>query len=422
MPIAMKLLVLLTAALFSNCLWARNGSSSAAASENVNSRYTVESVEIRPNTLKVSSRELREDLDSLVGRHFDPSRVAELANRLRRELRMAISHSVEKGLQPEHVRVVFEGRPRRWDEDDAKVTKLVYHQKQGTSAGVEGGFDFGANRVELGVQTDADRLLERYTGLNAEYSRRFGERARLRFEFETFHQEWDPATETALQTRPDLPGVYRERYNLEPSVILMIAPGLTLSAGLSFQQFQTQFPAARFEAANAVATTLRQRRRWSSDSSAGQELDAGYSLRAATRSLDSDFVYTRHLAEARYSGRYDRHSWTLRGLGGYISGSAPLFERFALGDTRTLRGWNKFDVSPVGGSRVVYGSAQYRYRWVGVFYDAGSVWDSGRTATVRHAAGVLIASGFFGEGPFLTLGFPLRNGSFTPLFSMGMVF
>ena len=38
----------------------------------------------------------------------------------------------------------------------------------------------------------------------------------------------------------------------------------------------------------------------------------------------------------------------LRGLAGTISGRAPLFERFALGDTRTLRGWNKFDVDQWG--------------------------------------------------------------------------
>ena len=99
----------------------------------------------------------------------------------------------------------------------------------------------------------------------------------------------------ALQSRPDVPGIYRERFRMDPSVVVLITPNLSLSTGVSIQHFQTQFPAARFEAANAVVTTLRHRRRWqSSGSVAGHELDAGYSLRAATNLFDSDFVYTRH--------------------------------------------------------------------------------------------------------------------------------
>ena len=42
-----------------------------------------------------------------------------------------------------------------------------------------------------------------------------------------------------------------------------------------------------------------------------------------------------------------------------MNGRAPLFERFTLGDSRTLRGWSKFDVAPVGGSRVAHGSLEY---------------------------------------------------------------
>ena len=38
---------------------------------------------------------------------------------------------------------------------------------------------------------------------------------------------------------------------------------------------------------------------------------------------------------------------------GFITGRAPLFERFVLGNGTTLRGWNKFQLDPLGGSRMV---------------------------------------------------------------------
>jgi hypothetical protein len=390
---------------------------------NVNSRYKVESVELSKAIDKRISRHLRDRLDSLVGNNFDPEMVSDLATRIRKEVRVVVSHRVERGLQPEHVKVVFDARERRWDEKDAEVTKLAYHQKQGWTGGMEIGFDAGANRFEFGFQSDADRLLERYAGFNAGYSRRFGEYVRLNFDFDTFHQQWNPATQFALASRPDVPGIYRERYNMEPTLAFLITPELSVSVGVSIQHIQTQFPAARFEAANAVVTTLRHRRRWRpTDSAAGHELDAGYSLRAATRSLDSDFVYARHAVDASYSVRYGRHLVTVRGGGGTISGTAPLYERFALGDTRTLRGWNKFDVDPLGGSRVGHASAGYRYRAVGVFYDTGSVWDRNEKADTKHSVGVTVASGALHDGPYLTVAFPLRGGTFTPMFMLGMNF
>jgi hypothetical protein len=395
----------------------------SSTADNVNSRYTVESVELSKYLDKRMPRGLREELDQLVGRNFDPRLVSDLASKIRDQLHVVVRHRIEKGLQPDHVRVIYEARERRWDEDDAKVTKLSYHQKQGWTAGLELGFDAGNNRFEFGAQSDADRLLERYSGFNAGYERRFGEYIRFRFDFDTFHQEWNPATEQAMASRPDLPGIYRERYSMEPALVFLITPNLSLSTGLSVQHFQTQFPAARFEAANAVVTTLRHRRRWqSSGSVAGHELDAGYSLRAATNLFDSDFVYTRHAIDASYSLRFGRQMVMMRALAGSMSGRAPLFERFALGDTRTLRGWNKFDVDPVGGSRVAHGSIQYQCRPVGVFYDTGSVWDRNRPVVARHSVGLTLALGALKDGPYITVAFPIRSGSITPLFMLAMNF
>src|SRR5262249_22967551 len=137
-------------------------------------------------------------------------------------------------------------------------------------------------------------------------------------------------------------------------------------------------------------------------------VEAGYDFRAGNRELDSDFIYNRHAVHARYVYSHDRNKLFLSFLGGNISGNAPLFERFSLGDTRTLRGWNKFDVAPLGGNRMVHASLQYGFggprgiHWdldandrkmigsgVGfhVFYDTGAVGDRGSPMQVRHSVG-----------------------------------
>lgn len=413
--------VLWSIPLLASCLFSQESEPPPGA--NVNSRYTVESVELSRPLAKRVSRSLRRDLDELVGLHFDQLSVDKMAARIRREIHVVVKPRIEKGLKPEHVRVIYEARERRWDEDDAKVTKLAYHSKQGTTAGVQLGFDAGPNRFNFGVETDADTLLERYSGYNLGFSHRFSNRVRVRFEFESLHQQWNQAVQSELLNRPDVPGIYRERYRLDPAIVILLTPGLSLTTGLSFQHFQTQFPAARYEAANAVITTLRHRRRWQvSDSSAGHQWDAGYSLRAATSLLDSDYVYTRHEFDARYAMQHGHHALAVRALGGLVSERAPLYERFTLGDTRTLRGWNKFDVAPAGGTRSAYGSVQYTYRKVGGFYDTGSVWDRRAPARARHAAGILLAWHAEGEGPFLAIGFPLRSGGVAPLLILGMNF
>jgi hypothetical protein len=394
-----------------------------SSAANVNCRYKVESVEVPRTISKRLSRSLKRDLENLVGQNFDPQSVDTLGTRIRKEVHVLVAHRVEKGDQPEHVKVVYEPRERRWDEDDARVTQLAYHSKQGTSAGLQVGFDVGRdNRFDAGILSDADRLLERASGYNLGYTRRIGERVRIRFEFESLHQQWNAATQTALLARNDVPGIYRERYRMDPAVVVLLARGLSLTAGLSFQHFQTQFPAARLEASNAVTTTLRHRRHWGTDSSAGHEWDAGYSLRAATSLLDSDFAYLRHHLDARYSFRQGAHALTVRALGGIVGEDAPLFERFTLGDSRTLRGWNKFDVAPLGGSRMAYGSLQYTWHRCGAFYDTGSVSDRRTPARLRQSAGIILALDKEQEGLYLAVGFPVRGAGFAPVFVIGMNF
>jgi hypothetical protein len=395
--------------------------SSERSTQNVNARYTVESVQLQSPAFKRLSRSLRTEIDSLVGQKFDPAVVGELARKIRTQIHKRVTHKIERGNTPEHVRLIYLASETPI-QDQPEVTKVRYHHKQGWTGGVEAGMEFGPTRIEVGVQSDADELLERFAGVNAGFSTAFGDRVRAQFAFEAFHQQWNNATIEALRANEDVPGIYRERYHMKPGIAVLVAPGLTLSGSVSIQHFETQFPAARHQAANALETTLRYSSRWRESDSHGQELDAGYTLRAATNLLGTDYVYTRHAVHADYSVRHEKHLVHAGFLAGQLNGDAPLFDRFSLGNTRTLRGWHKFDIAPLGGNRVVHASVGYRYRAIGFFYDTGSVWDHGQESEERHSVGVTLALGALRDGPYITLAFPLRYGAVQPLFMMGMNF
>jgi outer membrane protein assembly factor BamA len=106
----------------------------------------------------------------------------------------------------------------------------------------------------------------------------------------------------------------------------------------------------------------------------------------------------------------------VRTSAGRITGTAPLFESFSIGNSFDLRGWNKFDVAPLGGARLAYGSVEYRYRPFGVFYDVGAIWDAGQSARVRHGLGF---GWFEKDGAFLALAFPVRLNHVTPVITLG---
>ena len=387
------------------------------AAENVNSKYVVESIEIVPASVaKRLSSQIKTDMDSLVGQKFDPEATDKVAKRIADDVHRDVRRRIEKGTQPEHVKVIYSAR--RVFEADADVTKFAYHSTHGWTGGLQTDFDLAGLTFRAGVQTDSDHLLERYAGYTLGVERRIQDRVRLRLDFGDFHQQWNATTLRASEANPDLPGIYRERYILSPTVSVAVTEGLALTVGMDIHHFQTQFPAARFEAANAVTTTLRYRGRWSSDASR-QEVDAGYGLRAATRTLGSDYVYARHVVRMEYKGVIGQNSFSAEFLGGRVDGRTPLFDRFVLGDSRTLRGWSKFDVAPLGGSRVAHGSVEYTYRWIGCFFDTGSVWRRDDAVNVRHSAGVSVGGR---DDLFIALAFPLRSGSIQPLFILGMNF
>jgi hypothetical protein len=404
------------AGLLASCLLAGNQD----PLPNVNSRYTVESVELPGDSEKNISSGLREDIQRLVGEKLNPSALEDIARRIRRELHArGVSHRVVRGDQPDHVKIVYEvtRRPARFD---VSVPKFLYHAKQGWSAAVEGTTTVGPNSFTFGLVSDGDELPERYAGVLARYeNNKLGsDRVHLRFQFESYHEQWNRNTLEALGAPEGevVPGVYRTRQNFEPVAAIVLTRAVTLSVGTSFERFQTQFPAARTEAANAVITTLRYHRQVEDSDTSKHDLDAEYSLRAATRFLASDFAYARHKVGARYVYTHGRHTLLDQAQAGLIAGEAPLFDRFVLGTSSTLRGWNKFDLDPRGGDRMAHNSLEYRYAIFQIFYDTGAIWDRGMNPIARHGMGV----GFRKGGFALAVAFPIKEGRAEPIFMVGM--
>jgi len=388
---------------------------------NVNTRYTVESVELAGSAQVDISTGLRSDLKHLVGEKLNPALLDSLALRLRRELHVrAVTHRLVRGQTPQHVRVVFEvrGRPAKFE---LSAPKILYSSFGGFTGAAEATGVLGSQAFTAGVLSDGDDLLERYTGVLARYELRHlaGGRAGVRLDFESYHDQWDPATVTAASA-PGAPAIYRARQNIEPLATFALthaaAAALDLTLGASFETLQPQLPAAPAESANAMVATLRFHRRLETSGANQQEWDAGYSLRAATGFLGSDFAYTRHQGDAQYVYLWGRNQVLDNLTVGFIAGRAPLFERFMLGNSTLLRGWNRFELDPLGGSRMICNSLEYRYGLFDVFYDTGAIWDQGQTAVFRHALGVGIRQ----NGLYAALAFPVKEGHIEPVFMVGM--
>jgi len=392
---------------------------------NVNTRYTVESVELAGGSPAVISTGLRSELTRLVGSKLNPAALDALATRIRHELHVrAVTHRLLRGQTPEHVRVVFDvrGTPAKFE---ASVPKLVYLTNAGFSGMVQGTATVGYHAFTAGAVSDGDDLAERYTGILARYEdkRLESDRVRFRLDFASYRDQWDAGTLSAID-RPgaasDTSGIYRSRMDIEPLMTFVLARGsvglLNLTMGASFERLQSEFPAAGTESANVMVTTLRYHRRVEGSGANQQEWDAGYSLRAATNFLGSDFAYARHLGDAHYS-----YSWGNSQIAddltmGEIAGRAPLFERFILGNSTLLRGWNRFELDPLGGSRMVHNSVEYRYRLFDVFYDSGAIWDQGEAPVLRHSVGVGVRQ----NGMYAALAFPIKEGHIEPVFMVGM--
>ncbi len=386
---------------------------------NVNERYLVESVSFTGIDDRKISQILRDEAQKMTGEKYNEATARQLAQKMNNELPDYVFRvKVKRGDKPDHVKVIFRCERSRWRRFEIPISSVLYHSKQGFSTALDIPIKAHHNVFAFGLVTDADQLLERNAGFRLRYEhRKVGtDLLHLRMEYDAYHQSFNSRTKAALTQRPDVPDVYRARHNFAPSLSLYPTRDLMLSAGLSFQRLQFQLPALHTETAYAGTGDVQYRKSWKTRSDYEQELMAHYGVRAATRILDSNFVYTRHFMTADYTLSKSHNLLGIHFVGGIIAGNAPLFERFSFGNSTTLRGWNKFDVAPLGGTRAAQGSMEYRYKNFQLFYDAGTVWDSGRYEKVKHGLGF----GYAGKsGFFASLAFPVRLRDVAPMFMVG---
>ena len=394
------------------------------AESNVNQRYTVESVsvagvEVNDDAPARLPRSLRLRLKELVGARCDFATLDELSTQIRRELRLrSVTEHLSRGSAPDRVRVNFEV-VRRDLAFDVSLPRFLYHSKQGFTGELDASTRFKQNNFAFGIVSNGDDLTERFSGLSARYdSAPLGtERLHLGVTFEDYHEQWNSATRDALHTSGlDL---YRSRWNIAPELTLSVARPVTVAVGFSFENTQSETPAVGDRAATAATFDVHYGRKIEGDR-VQQQLEGKYSLRVATHALGSTYAYARHLISARYDAKSGRHSLTDEFMAGSIAGDAPFFERFVLGSSSTLRGWDRYEIDPLGGSRVVHNELTYGYRLgqgtVEGFYDSGALWESGRAAALRHSLGVGYKQGIF----VLAMAFPVRNGRIEPVFMAGM--
>jgi outer membrane protein assembly factor BamA len=363
----------------------------------------------------------------VIGSKYDDSTVKRLADHLKKELHVSdVAVNVVRGTEPGHVIVNFELTGSIEQPFDLTVRKFLYSSQQGFSGDGSGTLNLHGNAFTFGLISDNDSLVERFAGMRLKYERKSvgTKRLQFRFEFDDYHAQWNPTT--AALASPDQ--LYRSRQEITPEATLILAEPLEWTFGVSFDRLGVPFSsstsvggaaAAKTESSNAVVNTLRYHQRWGSDKDEQQQDVTGiYSIRSASNVLDTDNIFTRHEANARYKYRHQRQDIEIGFLAGLINGNAPLYERFVLGDSTTLRGWNRFDLDPLGGSHMIHGSVDYRYRVLQVFYDAGAIWDRAQDRDAKQSAGV----GFKKEAFQLAVAFPFRTGRVDPIFYAGLSF
>ena len=391
--------------------------------ENINARYIVETVDVEGPYNEIS-QQLRDDLQKLVGRRLDTDEAERLQERLEKELPgRDVARRISKGSQTGRIRVVFEIFEEPWIRFAPTRSKLVYHSQQGWSGvlDIPMSSSRSRHRFTAGVAfNDIDELIEEYSGFRLAFeSRVIGtEKLGARLEFSRYNQTWEDATLTALASNPGIPELYRNRLTFEPTATFAFNPRVRINGGISISELESLSNSPNSQMANAWLFGISGDHLWQGSNDVRQRAEASYQIRAAVKGLDSDLVYKRHLGQARYQFEQGRSEAIASLSLGYITGDAPLFERFSLGNSSTLRGWDKYDISPLGGERMFHSSVEYRYSHVAVFFDTGSVWDRNTESKIRYSTGF----GIHSDNSFLTVGFPLNSDGADVTFMAGVRF
>jgi Omp85 superfamily domain len=406
-----------------------------ALRNNINSRYIIDAIQFEGVQLRISD-ELNTELQNMVGQSVDSDQLNKLGERIGRDnSSVTVIWKLRRSSEPQHVNVVYEARKAR-STLNLNIARGTYHSRQGF-----GGQIFGLRytytplgTVSFSMWNSADEFIERYAGYRTGYS--VGtDVLRLRFsvDYSSFRAQWKTNTLEADRISSQSPGLYRLRDTLSGEVSMghPISAFMLIraTARVEFTELQMQTPTLGFQKSNALrgsinssyirgAATERLEWRWSYEGVAG------------TAAIDSDFIYSRHEIKSDFSYRRRSHSIFGNFQTGRIGGKAPMYERFSIGNARTLRGWNKYEINPLGGDRMVYGSVGYQYRIITGFYDVGSVWEAHQESIVRQSVGFRLGQERCKNVLILphpacfsmTVGFPIHGEGASPSFILGMGF
>jgi hypothetical protein len=390
----------------------------------VNARYLIEHVDIRGVPETELPAELRAEMQTLVGMTLGSDAVQQVEGKLRDALPdHDVRRRIVRGSRTGEIGLMFvvnKAESARWLRFEPLRSNVVFHSDQGWGAFLDfpiSGRDF---RVAPIIAIDnGDDLIEEYSGFGLRFeSRKLGtERLGASFEWSSFDQTWRTATLDALALKPQIPGAYDDRSTVTPLVTFAVTQRLRVSGGVSITELEPLSGLTDSQMANAAVASVGYDDRFE-QGEGSHDLGVTFIVRAGSENLESDFDYQRYFGQAAYRYRRSRHTVLLSGMAGGISGNAPLFERFSLGDSRTLRGWDKYDIAPAGGDRMFHTSVEYRYGGLALFLDSGSVWDDGTDPRVRVAAGFGVHGGPF----FMTVGFPLNTDNARAVFTTGVRF
>ena len=395
---------------------------------NINSKYIVDTVEVKGVPDRDISPDLRQDLQTLTGKPLDSDAADRLDQRLKSEFpHHDISRRTSRAKEQGHVNLVYvltKAEWARWLRFEPIDGNALFHSDQGWGAVLPLTIIASDVMVMPVISWDtADDLIEEYSGFGVRVeSRRLGtDRLGFFFEWSTSDPEWREPTLLALALNPQIPGAYGNRMSVTPLLKFAFLPQLSVAGGVGITELEPladDLPIPS-QMANVAIGSIRYHQQWGrSSKNPVHEAGAALTLRKGTTSLESDFSYDRYVAEGDYVYRWGKQRIAVSGIGGRITGAAPLFERFSLGDSRTLRGWDKYDINPAGGDRMFHTSVEYQVHDVMLFVDAGSVWDTGTEKRVRFSTG----AGYTPGPLFMTLGFPINTDEFRAVFTMGFRF
>ena len=432
---ALALSLLLGGAVFDSQMRADQALERVLADSNVNQQYLVESVSIsgvevtRFHDAKLSPN-LRHRLAALVGAPCDMKAIGELAGKLRSTLRLQeVQQRLSRGSSPNRIRVDFEVVRKDYGFD-LSVPRFLYNSSQGWTTEVNSNVRFHEHSLAVGLGSNGDNLVERFTGFSTFYqdSHIFSDQIRFGIAIEGYHDLWNPsARQSANASAPGASNefaLYRTRRNIAPALTFALYRELSVSIGASFERMEMETPSPSGKDMSTSGNAATADIVFGSATQGGpedtvQRWDGRYGVRVATRDLGSDYVYRRQKFSLRYEWKSGRHLMTDQLTAGAITGQAPLFERFVLGNSSTLQGWDHYTLDPLGGDRMIHNAVSYGYK-IGqntaeLFYDTGFIGDGDRLGTLRHSIGIGFRQGIFN----IATAFPL-DGRLAAVFMAGM--